>query len=212
MGAGHPGGRDQGAVKRILFAFCAALGLLAALNDARACACCTNIGQRNVGTVEFDSGRRAHVEDIKFGAAAELYVGEGDVENVKGIATPSQYYELQVTRQPDRMLFSFRDKDARAGTLTLFFPATVAIFEVDPRSDAREGGTGPALYKEWKLTSKVAGTGIFSAGMGDAQRLTLIVQGHGNSCTSSIDFSHWTLVMQGPKAAYTFIGDLRRTQ
>jgi len=27
-------------------------------------------------------------------------------------------------------------------------------------------------------------------------------------CTSAVDFSHWTLVMQGPKANYTMFGDL----
>jgi hypothetical protein len=30
----------------------------------------------------------------------------------------------------------------------------------------------------------------------------------GNSCTSAVDFAHWTLVMQGPKANYTLFGDL----
>jgi hypothetical protein len=41
--------------------------------------------------------------------------------------------------------------------------------------------------------------------------LTLIVQGRGNSCTSAGDFSHWTLVMQGPKANYSLFGDLVQT-
>ena len=30
------------------------------------------------------------------------------------------------------------------------------------------------------------------------------------SNAGSIDFSHWTLVMQGPKANYTLFGDLVR--
>jgi hypothetical protein len=36
----------------------------------------------------------------------------------------------------------------------------------------------------------------------------LILQGGGNSCTSAIDFTHWTLVMQGPKANYTLYDNL----
>jgi hypothetical protein len=198
-------------MRLVLAALVAVLGLFAALADARACACCTHIGQRSVATVKFDSEKRFQIEDLKFGKSAELYVAEADVEDVKGITTPSQLYDLEVTRTPDRMVFAFRDKAAHAGTLTLFYPATVSIFEVDPRTDASEGGTGPSLYKEWKLTSRVAGTGIFSAGMGDRQRLTLIVHGHGNSCTSSIDFGQWTLVMEGPKGAYKLYGALQRT-
>lgn len=46
------------------------------------------------------------------------------------------------------------------------------------------------------------------AGYRPRQILTLILQGGGNSCTSAIDFSHWTLVMQGPKANYMMFGDL----
>jgi hypothetical protein len=36
-------------------------------------------------------------------------------------------------------------------------------------------------------------------GIAPRQIVTLILQAGGNSRTSSIDFSHWTLVMQGPK-------------
>ena len=49
---------------------------------------------------------------------------------------------------------------------------------------------------------------MFAPGIASRQIPTLILQGGGNSCTSSIDFTHWTLVMQGPKANYTFYGDL----
>jgi hypothetical protein len=108
-------------------------------------------------------------------------------------------------------VFAFRDKEGRSGTLSLRRPDTVSIFEVDPRTDQSEGGTGPALYKEWKLTSRPTGSGVFSVGLGPSQLLSLITQGHGNSCTSSIDFTHWTLVMQGPKANYKFFGDFVKT-
>jgi hypothetical protein len=76
---------------------------------------------------------------------------------------------------------------------------------VDPRI-ARQGH-GPTLYKEWKLSAPAAGSGV-SAGHRPRQILTLILQGGGNSCTSAGDFTHWTLVMQGPKANYTLFGDL----
>ena len=77
--------------------------------------------------------------------------------------------------------------------------------------DVPDQGTGPSLYKEWKLTGKAAGSGAFSLGGAPKQVLTLIVQGRGNSCTSVGDFAHWTLVMQGPKANYSLFGDLVQT-
>jgi hypothetical protein len=40
---------------------------------------------------------------------------------------------------------------------------------------------------------------FFQPGIAPRQIVTLILQGGCNSCTSSMDFSHWTLVMQGPK-------------
>jgi hypothetical protein len=49
---------------------------------------------------------------------------------------------------------------------------------------------------------------VFHPGGAPRQILTLILQGGGNSCTSAVDFSHWTLVMQGPNANYTLFGDL----
>ena len=73
-------------------------------------------------------------------------------------------------------------------------------------------GQGPALYKEWKLSGPAAATGVFEPGGGPRQVLTLILQGRGNSCTDASDFSHWTLVMQGPKANYTLFGDLVTTR
>ena len=79
---------------------------------------------------------------------------------------------------------------------------------LDPRHGEREGGLGPALYKEWRLTAPAAGTGIFAPGVGRGQLVTLILQGHGNSCASAADFTHWTLVVSGPAAEYHLFGHL----
>lgn len=181
-------------------------GLAAGGTAAWACACCTNQGQRYVGIAKLDSTLREEISRLRFMADAELYTGERDTSDIKGIANPSDKYELHVSQEASRWVFSFRDKAGRAGTLTLAIPATVSIFSVDPRLDEREGGTGPSLFKEWKLTSNAAGTGIFTAGMGSGQRITLIVQAHGNNCTSADMATHWTLMVHGPKAEYHFFG------
>jgi hypothetical protein len=181
------------------------------ISPVLACACCTNEGQRNVATVALDSGKRQEIETLRFGGKATLFTGEGDVEGKEGIATPSGTYKLSAKWLEDRLVLSFRDAAGHTGTLSLARPSTISVFEVDPRNRP-DRGTGPSLYKEWKLSAPAAGSGVFAPGIGPRQILTLIVHGGGNSCTSSIDFTHWTLVMQGPKANYTLFGDLVTTK
>jgi hypothetical protein len=189
----------------------ALLVLIGAASPAFACACCTNAGQRNVATVALDSGKRQEIESLRFSGKATLFTGEGDVEGIEGIATPSGSYEVTAKWLDDRLVLSFRDNTGHTGTLALARPNTVSVFEVDPR-DRPDRGHGPALYKEWKLTAPAAGSGVFRPGIAPRQLLTLILQGAGNSCTSANDFSHWTLVMQGPKVNYTLFGDLVTTK
>jgi len=184
-----------------------AIVLLAGPRNALACACCTNEGQRNVSTAAMDSGKRQQIESLRFSSSAKLFTGEGDVEAVAGIATPSGAYNMTARWLDSRLIFSFRDGNGRTGTLALALPNSIAVFEVDPRN-GRDAGPGPALYKEWKLSAPAAATGVFAAAAAPRHVLTLIVHGHGNSCTDAGDFTHWTLVMQGPKANYTLYGKL----
>ena len=178
-------------------------------HQALACACCTNEGQRNVATVALDSGKRQEIESLRFGDKATLFTGEGDADGIEGIATPAGTYRLSAKWLEDRLVL-FRDTNGHTGTLSLVRPGTVSVFEVDPRDRPDKGHQGPRLYKEWKLSAPASGSGVFQPGIAPRQILTLILLGGGNSCTSGIDFSHWTLVMQGPKANYTLFGDLVR--
>jgi hypothetical protein len=180
---------------------------LGAPSAANACACCSHQGQRNVNVVAFDQSKRAVLEELRFADEAELYLGEADPDSVEGIANASSAYALKAEWQKNGILFSFTG-DGGAGTLALDLPDKISVFEIDPRNQPDQG-TGPPLYKEWKLTGKAKATGAFSAGAGHT--LTLIVQGGGNSCTSAADFGYWTLVMQGPKANYSMFGELVRT-
>jgi hypothetical protein len=192
------------------YAFVLAVMVLAG-SPALGCACCTHEGQRNVATVEIDSGKRQQIESLRYGDKATLFTGEGDVAATEGITMPSASYDLTAKWVDNLLVFSFRDKSDRTGTLELARPKTVSLFEVDPR-DSLDVGQGPILYKEWKISSPAAASGVFAPGAGPRHFLTLIIQGRGNSCTSDIDFSHWTLVMQGPKANYTLFGNLVTTK
>lgn len=176
---------------------------------ASACACCTSSGERSDLVVKLESGHADELSRLRFGPTAELFLGEADPDSVKGISTPSARYELQAGWKGNRFTFAFRDEKDRSGTLVLSRPKLISSFGVDPRNQP-DRPNGPVLYKEWRLTSKAAGSGIFTAGLGAAQTLTLVLQGGGNNCTSANDFAHWMLVMWGPKAKYHFFGDLMR--
>jgi hypothetical protein len=144
---------------------------------------------------------------LRFADKAQLFLGAADVDSVEGILSPSQRYVIKAEWLGGTLIFALEDAAGHGGTLALTLPSKASVFEVDTRDD--EGaGLGPSLYKEWKLTGKAAGTGVFALGAGPRQLLTLIVQGHGNSCTDASDFSHWTLIMEGPKANYSLFRDL----
>ena len=105
-----------------------ALIILGGARTALACACCTDEGQRNVGTVELDSGKRQEIESLRFGGKATLFTGAGDVEGVEGITTPSGSYDLTAKWLDNRLVFSFRDKGGHSGTLAMARPNTVSVF------------------------------------------------------------------------------------
>ena len=192
----------------------AALVTITGLGKAHACACCTNPGQRYVEIETLDPNRLEQIESLRFGKEARLYAGGGGLEAIEGIRDPVERYDLKVTWDKTHaaagitiIAFTLANSGGWSGTLSLKLPKTVAIFEIDPR-DSPGQGTGPILYKEWKLTGEVTGTGAFSGTNSAKQLLTLILQGRGNSCTSAADFTHWTLVTEGPKGQYSLFGEL----
>lgn len=121
---------------------------------------------------------------------------------------PAERYDLKVNWNKTHAAagrtvigFTLANPGGWSGTLSAMVPQKISIFEVDPR-DSPDQGTGPVLYKEWKLTGEVTGTGAFSGTNSPKQLLTLILQGRGNSCANAADFTDWTLVTEGPKGNY----------
>lgn len=175
---------------------------------ALACACCSNEGQRYVRMETIDSSAAGLLSDIRFADAARIYTGEGDLEDIEGISASSSELRLDVSKSETSWQLSFRD-GGRGGMLTFPLPASVTRFEVDPREPgAGAGGTGPLLYKEWRLTSKPRGTGMFERVTEGDWQATLVLHGRGNSCTDASQFTAWTLVLHGSKGTTTLFGDL----
>jgi hypothetical protein len=189
----------------------AATAALLALQPAAACACCSERGQRTVGSATLEEFQWAEIERIRFAAKAELFTGGGEMGDVPGLAKPDTAYALTVARDGRKLTFTFKGETQGSGTLALTLPDTASFFEVDPR-DATEANPEPSLYKEWKFSGEPTGTGDFAAGAGAGQTLTLILQGRGNNCAAAEDFTHWSLVLEGPKGEYLLFGDLAPAQ
>jgi hypothetical protein len=195
-----------------VFFLLGAILALAQTGIASACACCTNTGQRYVENTKFDGYRRTVVTEVRFATEATLYTDERDLAEIKGLANPSsQPYGFGVAQRKDRFTFSFRDEKKNEGTITLILSDAISIFEVDTRDqENKDRGLGPSLYKEWRLTAPFSGTGIFKAGNGGYQRVTLILQGRGRGCTEASHFTHWTISVYGPLGNYLFYGGLEK--
>ncbi len=160
--------------------------------------------------VPFDRVLQEQVKEIGFGQRAELfYPEEAGVESIQGIKDTKGSYTISVSHEAGKTTLSFLDElTHQKGTLGFTWPSAMSRFEVDTR-DA-PGGTGPRLYKEWRLTGSAFGSGIFAPGMGRGQKVTLIYQGRGNHCTEPTDFTHWTLVVHGKIATYHLFGPLKQ--
>jgi hypothetical protein len=195
--------------RAVWLAALAAAWLIIAWSSAQACACCTNPGQRMVAREPLTAARLSELQGLDFAPSAQLYLGEADTDSIRGIATPSEHYDLTVALTRNGLTFAMRDKAGRAGTLVLAWPGSIAIFEVDPREARPDHGLGPTLYKEWKLTAKASGTGVFAPGAGPQQHITLILHGRGNRCTDASHFTAWTLLVHGPTAEYMLLGALK---
>ena len=180
----------------------------AGLSPALACACCSYIAQRIVDVQKIDARITAQLEQLRFQKAGKLVIDERYDDAIQGLDEAVEDFTVTVTRARDRITFALRDEKGRTGTLSLVKPQTISIFEIDPR-DTADTGTGPSLYKEWKLTTNVAGDGIFRNSVGPNRRITLVVHGRGNACTEASDFRFWTLLVHGRGVqTYTFYGEL----
>jgi len=106
---------------------------------ASACACCSNRGSRVVAIEKLDQHRIAAIDQMTFGKAAQLYIGESDGEDtlVEGFGSS---YTLHVERQKGRIVFTFRNNKDQPGTAALALPRSISIFEVDPHGDSKDEG------------------------------------------------------------------------
>ena len=125
--------------------------LCCAPSVARACACCSDEGQYLTEHGKPSDLQLAEMGHMKFAPTAQLYVGPGDKENVKGLRAPSYDYSLEASfdSQAAEWKLSFRDADGKTGVLFLPMKAAkMSGLKIDIHSGQKSAGGGPSLYKE----------------------------------------------------------------
>ena len=173
------------------------------------CACCAEPGQRDIGPAKIAIGGRAkELRRIEVAPTASLYMTACGTECVKGISDPGDSYAVSLSRDDTSWRFAFKGPQTKPhGTLVFDLPATLLVFAVDPTPEA--GRHSPTLYREWRISAPVTGTGMFQPGMTGSPAATLILHGTGNACVQRGDFTHWSLIVSGPAADFTFFGPLQ---
>lgn len=176
---------------------------------AIACACCSEPGVWYERTDRISEYEITEIDRLRFDAGAAIYMTDGGGEDmVRGISNPVLYeeYALTLTKRQRRWTLSFKDKAGRTGALSFTIPNSIVEFAADINDGEQSGGGGPLLYKEWRLTGPVTGTGVFKKGSTPQTKFRLVLQGRGNSCTSAEMFDGWRLQIFGPRASYQFYG------
>ncbi|MFZ4806301.1 MAG: hypothetical protein ACOYLQ_03520 [Hyphomicrobiaceae bacterium] len=157
-----------------------------------------------------DSGLLDEVQRVGLAPTAKLFADTGFPDSVKGVSNPSDRdYRVRLKLVDQTLRFDIVDPRGEAGQIIVALPRRMKRFEVDPRLAAPEPNHGPVLYKEWRLTGTAKLGGIF-AGRGRAQQARLVFHGQGNRCTTASDFMHWTLVVTGPDAKFSLLGEVAR--
>ncbi|MFM6189253.1 MAG: hypothetical protein ACKPEN_04025 [Planktothrix sp.] len=170
---------------------------------AYACACCGYAGEWYQRTENLDSSQVETLNQLKFSPSANLYLTAAGFDIIKGISSNSETYTLSHSKNKRSWNFRLVDGSGKTGNLSLTLPEKMIAFGTDfydqPTPNSR-------LYKELRMEGKVAGNGIFAAGMGSDSRFRLILQGRGNYCLNRTDFKHWNLQILGSGSSFSFYG------
>lgn len=185
-------------------------------SDAFACACCAERGFYLIQTVKPDYYYLDILDKINFAENAELYLGAGDFETVKGLESlinrnsesGLEMFSLNDSFATKTWRLNFKSKNGKTGTLVLPMPAQMLQFKVDTH-DNSDKGLGPVLYKEMRFKGNVqTGNGFFQTGIVKPTTYFLVFQGRGNACDNPEDYTNWRLEIDGKKANYAFFGKL----
>jgi hypothetical protein len=171
-----------------------------------ACACCADIGEWFLDTVTVGSAEIGELNRLRFSQTATTFQSEAGLDGITGISHPADSYTLTQTRTGRQWRLRFQDQQGHSGSLYINIPTSVTSYGADLHDGSQGGGGGPLLYKEWRATGGLRGTGIFSGGITRDARFRLVFQGRGNSCENVEDYKNWLIEVKGRRAQYTLSG------
>ena len=173
---------------------------------AFACACCAEPGEWYESTGRIADYEIEELRNVKFGKTASTYTNAVGYEGLKGFPVEYDSFNLSASLSPRLSLtLTLKGERGETGSLILALPKVATSFGADLH-DMPEGSAGPILYKEWRFSGLVTGTGIFRKSVVRGTKFKFILQGRGNNCLSSTDFRNWRLDITGPRADYAFYG------
>ena len=191
--------------------------------DAFACACCAERDEYSLRTAKPSDYEMELLSKMKFDDAANLFMTEAEFDGIKGLKTIEKDYAANDwTTTPDffdltnnfaakTWKFNFKTKTGKAGTLVLPMPVQMLSFKVDTHDTPPDREV--VLYKEWRFKGNVqSGSGFFTSGILRPTTYFLVLQGHGNSCDNTEDFTHWRLEITGKNANYSFFGKMNNAE
>ena len=185
----------------------AALALMGVMqiNEAVACACCSDPGDRIEGNEPLANYTRDVLLDVRLAPTAKLYADAGFPDSVKGLRKPQDgAYRVTWNTADNRLLLAATDPSQAIGTISFPWPRRLFNLAFDPRKGP-ERLIGPVLHREWRLDGDATLTGIFAAKHKRA-KAQLILQGEGNRCVNASDFKTWSLSLKGRDVAVKLLG------
>jgi hypothetical protein len=178
-----------------------AVALLAWPAQALACACCATKGDYSFATEAIKQFEVKELVRLKFAPKANLRMGAGFPDDVKGLKHVAPTYSLTQFRHGLIWVLTLKDGKGHADTVSFVLPQKATKLAADVQDGRTAAGGGPLLYREWTLRGKLSGTATTAPAT-----FRLILQGRGNSCMNAHDFRSWILQASGPKVSYTLYG------
>ena len=165
--------------------------------EALACACCSEPGQRIDRSEMPDDYIRGELALLRFADTAK---------GSRGGTPAAQVYRLNATRIKRAVVLTLTDATGGTGRIVFPLPKIMSRHEFDARKgDAKSAGGGPVITKEWRFEGPAKLSGIVGKGSSRGPA-TLILYGHGNSCATAPDITHWTLTVAGRVTKLALVG------
>jgi hypothetical protein len=178
---------------------------------ADACTCCANWGSWYEDEEPLREYHVGELARLRFSPRAKLFQTDVDGHpGLSGEANPTGDFSVSLSAVQRHWELLVRHKGLGTGRLRFNIPNAAITFGVDLHDGKHGGGGGPLLYKELRMEGPVNGDGMFGRGMAPGTRFRLLLQGRGNNCIASDQYTHWNLRVFGRKANYSFYGSIER--